>query len=572
MHRSPRSVAEAFLYGLKSRGVDWIFGNAGTDFAPIIEAMAAAEDDPLPMPRAVEIIHETVAVAMAHGYYLMTGKPQCAMVHVNVGVANGLMGIINASRGNVPVMFASGRTPITEDGRLGSRNAPIHWGQEMFDQGGILREFVKWDNELRAGEQVVDMVDRALAISQADPKGPVYLSLPREVLAERLPGRFDCAAQSTQAVPSSPHPDPAAVTQVRAWLEAAERPLVITSDGNQALFDVLGPFAERAAIPVAQFWRTSPAISTRHPMYAGETPRPHLADADLVLVLDAMVPWMPGRMPVAEGARIVQVAADPMYSGLPVRSFPADLAVTATAASFVAALDAELAATDHATRGATVARRVALTTRLARRREEELAGAGKLAPGEPISPEFMTRALSEVVGDDAVIVNELGLAPGVLDITRADGFFGLPTSGGLGWAGGTALGAKLACPERTVVWATGDGSYTFSNPGACHHAAASLGLGLLTVIADNRVWNAVRRSTIAVYPQGAAAQTDVMPLTSLEPAPDYTHFVKAFGGHGETVEKPEALHDAFARALAITRSGRQAVVAVRCTYPDALKL
>ena len=139
----PRTVAEAFLAALAERGVEWVFGNAGTDFAPVIEALAANADGPLAMPRTAEILHETVATSMAHGYWMMTGRPQCVMVHVNVGVANSLMGLMNASRGRVPMLFASGRTPITEQGRLGSRNAPIHWGQEMFDQGGLVREFVK---------------------------------------------------------------------------------------------------------------------------------------------------------------------------------------------------------------------------------------------------------------------------------------------------------------------------------------------------------------------------------------------------------------------------------------------
>jgi acetolactate synthase-1/2/3 large subunit len=95
------------------------------------------------MPEAVPIAHETIAVAMAHGFYLMTGRPQAVMVHVNVGTANALMGLINASRDNVPMLFTSGRTPLTERGLLGSRDLPIHWGQEMFDQGGMLRELVK---------------------------------------------------------------------------------------------------------------------------------------------------------------------------------------------------------------------------------------------------------------------------------------------------------------------------------------------------------------------------------------------------------------------------------------------
>lgn len=210
----PQTVAEAYLLALKARGVDYLFGNAGTDFAPIIEALARGEAAGLEMPRAVEIIHETLTVGMAHGYYLATGRPQAAMVHVNVGLANSLMGLINASRGQVPVLFASGRTPITEYGRPGSRNAPIHWGQEMFDQGGLTREFVKWDHEPRAGEQIVDLVDRALSISMTEPKGPTYLSLPREILTERLPEGFTVGEQRS-ATPARPHPDPDAIDRAQ---------------------------------------------------------------------------------------------------------------------------------------------------------------------------------------------------------------------------------------------------------------------------------------------------------------------------------------------------------------------
>ena len=128
--------------------------------------------------------HENVAVGMAHGYYLVTGRPQAVMVHVNVGTANALMGLLNAARDNVPIFFTSGRTPLTESGRVGSRDLPIHWGQEMCDQAGMLREYVKWDYELRYGEQVAAIVDRALAIAMAAPRGP---GLPQP--AARGPGR-----------------------------------------------------------------------------------------------------------------------------------------------------------------------------------------------------------------------------------------------------------------------------------------------------------------------------------------------------------------------------------------------
>ncbi len=566
----PETVAEAYLLALKDRGVDYLFGNAGTDFAPVIEALAKADEEGLEVPRAVEIIHETLTTGMAHGYFLVTGRPQAAMVHVNVGLANAVMGLINASRGQVPILFASGRTPVTEQGRIGSRNAPIHWGQEMFDQGGLVREFVKWDNELRVGEQVVDMVDRALSISMSEPKGPTYLSLPREVLAEALPDGFEIGAPVTSAA-SAPHPDPAAIEQVVELLARAEHPLIITSMGGRDLFDLLGPFAERFAVPVSQFWRVSCAIATDHPFSAGEVPKADLAAADVVVVLNTMVPWMMHSMPLRDDATVVAIGPDPHFADIPVRSFRADLSITSDAAAAIAAIAAGLEAAGVAESDLVAGRRKVLGPELAARRARSRA-AGEHPGGTPMTPEFMSRVISDVLhevsGPDAIVVNELGLEPSVMTFSNWDSYFGPSISAGLGWGVPAALGMKLAHPDRTVVACTGDGSYVFANPAACHQTAASLGLGLLTIVADNRVWNAVRRSTIAVYPEGRAAASARMPLSSLDPAPDYPKIVEAYGGHGEHVSEPDQLRPALERALAVTATGRQALLSVHCSYPD----
>src|SRR5216110_3972963 len=182
---SVESTAEAYLELLAARGVEYFFANAGTDFAPIIEAFAKRAAAGQPVPRPLTVPHEVPAVSMAHGYAMVTGRPQAVMVHVIVGAANALAGIINASRVGVPMLFTAGRNPITEAGLPGARNRPIHWAQESFDQASLAREFVKWDYELRNFLQLETVVDRALAIAQTEPQGPVYLTLPREVLAEK---------------------------------------------------------------------------------------------------------------------------------------------------------------------------------------------------------------------------------------------------------------------------------------------------------------------------------------------------------------------------------------------------
>ena len=200
------SAAEGYLELLASRGVEYFFGNAGTDFAPIIEAYAKRAAQGQVLPRPITVPHEITAIGMAHGYAMVTGRPQVVMVHVIVGTANALGGIINAARAHAPILVTAGRTPLTEDKLLGARNRHIHWAQESFDQAAMVREFVKWDYELRLGGQLESVVDRALSIARSEPQGPVYLSLPREALSE--PIRQIC--ESTRATLEEAPPEIAA--------------------------------------------------------------------------------------------------------------------------------------------------------------------------------------------------------------------------------------------------------------------------------------------------------------------------------------------------------------------------
>ena len=163
----PTIAAEAFLRALADHGIDYFFANPGTDFPPIVEAFSRAKKTNAKVPKPVLVPHENLAVAMAHGAYLMTGRPQAVMVHVNVGTANTINNLTNLSRDRVPLILAAGRTPITEKGSFGSRSRPIHWAQEMFDQAGMVRELVKWDYELRVPGQVGDVVARACEVAMA---------------------------------------------------------------------------------------------------------------------------------------------------------------------------------------------------------------------------------------------------------------------------------------------------------------------------------------------------------------------------------------------------------------------
>jgi acetolactate synthase-1/2/3 large subunit len=155
-----RIAAEDYLDALAANGIDHLFCNPGTDFAPIVEAFARAARTNRKVPRPMVVPHENAAMSMAHGCTMVTGKPQAVMLHTNVGTANAINMLIDASRDRVPVLLTSGRTPFTETGAEGSRSAHIHWAQEMYDQAGMLREMVKWDYEMKRGDQVATVVER----------------------------------------------------------------------------------------------------------------------------------------------------------------------------------------------------------------------------------------------------------------------------------------------------------------------------------------------------------------------------------------------------------------------------
>ena len=263
------TAAAVLLARLKRLGVDYVFANAGTDFPPLIEALAAAPESGLDLPEALVMPHESAAMGMAYGYFCATGRAQAVMAHTNVGLANCAIGAINAATDHVPILLFSGRTPVTEQGRFGARTVPIGWGQEMRDQAALVREATKWDYELRYPEQVIELADRAHAIAHSTPKGPVYLSLPREVLCEPCPGTgIDARPLMTPAMAG---PSTAAIEAAADILAGAERPVIFAQRGagSPAAFAALDELATEWGIPVVQYWAVRLALASDHPMNAG---------------------------------------------------------------------------------------------------------------------------------------------------------------------------------------------------------------------------------------------------------------------------------------------------------------
>jgi acetolactate synthase I/II/III large subunit len=558
------TVAEAYLALLAERGIEYLFANAGTDFAPLVEAFAKSARTGAPAPQPVIATHENLALSMAHGWAMVTGRVPAVMVHVSVGTANGVCGALNAARENVPILFTAGRSPLTEAGLPGARDVYIHWAQEMFDQAGMLREIVKWDYELRNGEQLETVVDRALAVATSQPQGPVYLSLPREVLAAPLPGfSYDAPGRRVAAAP--PSPDKGAIEEAARILAAAENPLIVTASAGRdpASVAALADFAERFAIPVVQHRPRHLCLPADHPCHLGYDAGHWLDDADAILVLECDVPWIPSLKAPRPECRVVHLGVDPLFSRYPIRGFPCDLAVTGAATAALPEL-AE-ACERHTSAGAVSYRQ----RRLAERREKLVTVWQKtresVAGMRPIHMAWASACIARVKPEDAILVNEYTLMTEHCGSNRPGSYFGSSTASGLGWGGGAALGAKLAAPDRLVIAVLGDGSHLFGNPVALHHAAAVHKLPVLFVVMNNAMWGAVRRATLGMYPQGEAARSNKPPLIDLDELPAFEQVCAAAGGYGERVEDPSALPGALERAIrAVTVEKRQALLNVIC--------
>lgn len=424
-------AAEYYLQALAEHGIEYLFANPGTDFAPIVEAFARSARTNRKMPRPLLVPHENAAVAMAHGYTAVTGKPQAVMLHTNVGTANAINMLINASRDRVPLLLTSGRTPFTESGAEGSRSAHIHWAQEMFDQAGMLREVVKWDYEMKRGDQAVSTVDRALEIASASPQGPVYLSLPREVLGEVLQAPME-SNRDRRMIPKPPVARASDIDMLADWIAEAKNPLIITGMLGKDPRDsvVLARLAERYALPVIPYQTRYFALGADHPMFQGSLPGPLLTDADLVIVFDTDVPWLPSKEQPPAGARIAQIGEDPLHHRLPMRSFPSDLTLTATCLSVLEALESALEsrATPHVEE-----RGVRLRSRsraLHATWDNEATQAGQR---NAITLPWLNHCLRAVIDDDTKVVSEYSFRQEYCPLRTPGSLFALSMAGGLGW-------------------------------------------------------------------------------------------------------------------------------------------
>ncbi|RJE22466.1 Thiamine pyrophosphate enzyme [Aspergillus sclerotialis] len=493
-----------------------------------------------------------VALSMADGYARLTGKPQCVIVHVDVGTQGLAAAVHNASTGRAPVLIFAGLSPFTIEGEMrGSRTEYIHWIQDVPDQKQIVSQYCRYSGEIKSGKNVKQVVNRALQFATSDPKGPVYLVGAREVMEEDIEpysinqnvwGPVYPAALPTQGV-----------ELITSHLAAAKEPLAIVGyTGRQAS-------AVKELVTLADTFKGLRVLDTGgsdmcfpgdHPAWLGLRYGNHEAirTADVILLIDCDVPWVPTQCKPSESAKIIHIDVDPLKQQIPVfyvpsfATFRADSTTAlkqlneyiASNATLKQAVDSE----DNAARG--------------RRREEsykknlqaiaDLAAVPSGGDAAPLNVSYLTSQVRKGCPADTIwAIEAVTLTPFVADQIAAT----FPNSwvncggGGLGWSGGGALGIKLGTDDlhggrgkgKFVCQIVGDGTYLFSVPGSVYWVSRRYNIPVLTIVLNNKGWNAPRKSMLLVHPNGDGSRATNEDLNiSFAPTPDYSGIAKAASG------------------------------------------
>ncbi|CZR61577.1 related to BENZOYLFORMATE DECARBOXYLASE [Phialocephala subalpina] len=572
----------AFFEALWEAGVTHCFVNLGSDHPSIIEAIVKGQNEKKgEFPKIITCPNEMVALSMADGYARLTGKPQCVIVHVDVGTQGLGAAVHNASCGRAPVLIFAGLSPYTIEGEMrGSRTEYIHWIQDVPDQKQIVAQYCRYSGEIKTGRNVKQIVNRALQFATSDPAGPVYLCGAREVMEEDLaPYQLEQAFWNKvepAALPGN------AVEAIGQALVEAKEPLIIAgyTGRNHAAVGALVELADTVkGLRVLDTGGSDMCFPANHRAWLGLRYGIDQAirTADVIVVIDCDVPWINTQCHPDKEAKVFHIDVDPLKNQMPVFYLNALARYRADSYTAITQLTAHIRSTHTSL----------LSSQTFTSRWEALASAhstrlsaieAAAAPKEDgtFGTGYLCRTLRQLVPTDTIFAIEAVTNTGfVADNIQAT----LPGSwincggGGLGWSGGGTLGIKLASEfeegrkggkGKFVVQIVGDGTFLFSVPGSVYWISQRYNIPVLTIVLNNKGWNAPKKSLLLVHPNGAGSKATNEELNiSFAPVPDYAGIAKAAAGgnlFAEKVSKTADLEDVLKRAIESVQNGTTAVI------------
>ncbi|ORY18944.1 thiamine pyrophosphate enzyme, N-terminal TPP binding domain-domain-containing protein [Clohesyomyces aquaticus] len=575
----------AFFEAIWEAGVTHCFVNLGSDHPSIIEAIVKGQNEKKgQFPKIITCPNEMVALSMADGYARSTGKPQCVIVHVDVGTQGLGAAVHNAACGRAPVLIFAGLSPFTFEGEMrGSRTEYIHWIQDVPDQKQIVAQYCRYTGEIKTGKNVKQMVNRALSFAMSDPKGPVYLYGAREPMEEDLTP-YQLEQEYWHPVEPAALP-PSGVKTIAEALVNAQEPLLITgySGRNHAAVDGLVQLANNVkGLRVLDTGGSDMCFPANHPAWLGLRYgiEPTIKSADVILVLDCDVPWINTQCHPKDGAKIFHVDVDPLKQQMPVFYLKALQRYRADSLTSLTQLNAYLTSTlkDKISSNLFSDRWSALQESH-KKKLETIASEAKVDSNGHFGTPYLTQQLKKHCPNDTIwaieAVTQTAFVADQLQATLPGSWLNCG-GGGLGWSGGAALGIKLAAEtegkKQFVCQIVGDGTYLFSVPGSVYWISRRYKIPVLTIILNNKGWNAPRKSMLLVHPDGEGSKVSNEELNiSFAPTPDYSGIAKAAAG-GDIWAAHASTADDLARllpeAIKSVLNGTTAVLDAHLEGPD----
>lgn len=579
----------AFFEALWAAGVTHVFVNLGSDHPSIIEAIVKGRNEKRGhFPRIITCPNEMVAMSMADGYARLTNKPQCVLVHVDVGTQGLGAAVHNASCGRAPVLIFAGLSPYTIEGEYrGSRTEYIHWIQDVPDQKAIVSQYCRYTGEIKRGKNVKQLVNRALSFATSEPRGPVYLCGAREAMEEEIE-----PYEIQQEFWTPAELGGLSIKQLRLVSEAlmsAAEPLVITgySGRNHNAVKALVDLATTVkGLRVLDTGGSDMCFPADHPAWLGLRygVDESIKTADVILVLDCDVPWIPTQCKPRKDTLIFQIDVDALKQQMPVHY------IYAIARYRVDAETALLQITAYVKQNMTEnLRSPAFQDRWSALQQKHQQRLATIASTVHVSEEgyfgcsYLISEVRKACPKDTIwAVEAVTNAAFVADQVQATipGTWINCGGGGLGWSGGGALGIKLATDfenggtnqGKFVCQIVGDGTYLFSVPGSVYWIAQRYNIPVLTIVLNNKGWNAPRKSLELVHPHGEGSKVSNEELNiSFAPTPDYPGIARAASGgkcwadHAGTAQE---LQVKLMQAVAAVQSGVSAVLDAHLDGPQ----
>jgi acetolactate synthase-1/2/3 large subunit len=558
-------VSDAIVASMAAGGVDHLFFTSGAEIVFYQEAIARAAAAGKPTPRLITMPHEHASLNAALGYAAVSGRPAATAAHVDAGTLNYGGAIHTAWRSGLPVLITAGGGPASYPGSMaGARDGGGHiWMQQQYDQNGIVRQYTKWDHRLEYQDNAGLIVSRALQVALTEPRGPVYLTIPKEIAL--LPVRSATYPTLEQlAVPRPAAPDHDGIRELAERLIAARNPVLVVAGSGRNLATVPELVALCEFLGISVIYASPPAYLSfpmKHPLR--QLPAAINA-ADVVVALEANVPWIPGANEPNAGAYVAYIHSDPAQYRIPTYEFSANLRLTgdplASIRALTAATYAQFAPSDRARIDARVHDLTAQSFARAEHVENDARGR---ATTTPIDPLWLSYQIGRLVDDNSIVIDETLVHNRLgqyMPSQRPGSYFRNPGSSG-GWSPGAAFGAKLAAPDRDVIAVAGDGYYMFGTANPALWAANHYGAPYMHVIYQNRSWSTGTLRVQSTYPD-SASQRGGFDGGYFDPPIDFAQEAAAAGAYGENVRDPAEVGPALRRGLEHTRNGKPAVISV----------